>query len=114
MTPLLSSDSSLDFRPLPDPGEGSGAAFGVPSNEPLAVVDISSACPLPEFPYPTVSSTAVAQVPLAAAEPPASPMFWLDGDALMCACPECRAPMSVRLWLMVADCWRCQTSIELS
>ena len=22
--------------------------------------------------------------------------------------------MSVRLWLMVADCWRCQTSIELT
>ena len=43
-----------------------------------------------------------------------SGMFWLEGDALMCACPDCRAPMSVRLWLMVADCWRCRTSIELT
>ena len=38
----------------------------------------------------------------------------MEGDALMCACPDCRAPMSIRLWLMVADCWRCGTSIELS
>lgn len=40
--------------------------------------------------------------------------IWLDGDALMCACPDCRAPMSIRLWLMVADCWSCGVSIELS
>jgi hypothetical protein len=40
--------------------------------------------------------------------------IWLDGDVLACACPECAAPMSVRLWLMVADCWRCGTSIELT
>ncbi len=40
--------------------------------------------------------------------------IWLDGDVLMCACPDCRAPMSIRLWLMVADCWNCGTSIELS
>src|SRR5262245_22279463 len=39
---------------------------------------------------------------------------WLDGDAILCACPDCRAPMSVRLWLMVADCWRCGASIELT
>ncbi|MEX2026858.1 MAG: hypothetical protein WEH44_06145, partial [Pirellulaceae bacterium] len=40
--------------------------------------------------------------------------FWLEGDVLMCACPDCQAPMSVRLWLMVADCWRCGASIELT
>ena len=40
--------------------------------------------------------------------------IWLDGDVLACACPECGAPMSIRLWLMVADCFRCGTSIELS
>ncbi|HUG66813.1 MAG TPA: hypothetical protein VMM76_03610 [Pirellulaceae bacterium] len=39
---------------------------------------------------------------------------WLNGDVLMCACPDCRAPMSIRFWLMVADCWQCGTSIELS
>ncbi|MFN0016778.1 MAG: prenyltransferase/squalene oxidase repeat-containing protein [Pirellulaceae bacterium] len=40
--------------------------------------------------------------------------LWLEGDVLMCACPDCRAPMSVRLWLMAADCWKCGASIELS
>jgi hypothetical protein len=40
--------------------------------------------------------------------------MWLDGEVLACSCPQCQAPMSVRLWLMVADCWRCGTSIELT
>ena len=40
--------------------------------------------------------------------------IWLNGGVLACACPECGAPMSIRLWLMVADCWRCGASIELS
>jgi len=40
--------------------------------------------------------------------------IWLDGGVLACACPECSAPMSIRLWLMVADCFRCGTSIELT
>src|SRR5262245_31950661 len=40
--------------------------------------------------------------------------IWLDGDVLSCACPDCRAPMSIRLWLRVADCWRCGASIELT
>jgi hypothetical protein len=38
----------------------------------------------------------------------------LNGDVLACACPECRGPMSIRLWLMLADCWMCGTSVELS
>ncbi len=40
--------------------------------------------------------------------------IWLDGGVLACACPQCGAPMSIRLWLMVADCWQCGTSIELT
>ncbi len=40
--------------------------------------------------------------------------IWLDGDVLACTCPDCGAPMSVRLWLMVADCFRCGACIELS
>ncbi len=38
----------------------------------------------------------------------------LDGEIAGCACPNCGAPMSVRWWLSVADCWRCGTSIELT
>jgi hypothetical protein len=40
--------------------------------------------------------------------------IWLDGEVLACACPDCAAPMSIRLWLLVADCWRCGASIELT
>jgi len=32
----------------------------------------------------------------------------------MCGCPDCQAPMTVRLWLMTADCWRCGTAIALT
>ncbi len=39
---------------------------------------------------------------------------WLSGSAVMCQCPECEAPVSVRLWLMIADCWCCDTAIELT
>ena len=39
---------------------------------------------------------------------------WVQGNSVLCGCPDCQAPMSVRLWLMVADCWRCATSIELT
>ena len=40
--------------------------------------------------------------------------IWFDGSTLLCGCPECRAPMSIRLWLAVADCWQCETSIQLT
>ncbi len=40
--------------------------------------------------------------------------LWLNGDVLMCPCPDCQAPMTIRLWLMVADCWSCGASIELT
>ena len=46
--------------------------------------------------------------------PSASQTIWLDGEVLACACPTCGAPMSVRLWLLLADCWRCGTSVELT
>ena len=35
-------------------------------------------------------------------------------EVLACACPDCGAPMAVRVWLMSADCWRCMLSIALS
>jgi hypothetical protein len=40
--------------------------------------------------------------------------FWLNGGVLACACPACGAPMTIRLWLMMADCWRCNASLELT
>lgn len=47
-------------------------------------------------------------------DPRAPREFWLNGSTVMCACPDCGAPISIRLWLMVADCWKCGLSIEIS
>jgi hypothetical protein len=72
----------------------------------ILFVDLASDAPLPEVDVLPIAG--------AASSPAAQTMFWLEGDALMCACPDCHAPMSVRLWLMIAECWRCGTIIELS
>ncbi|MFM2093798.1 MAG: hypothetical protein RIS70_922 [Planctomycetota bacterium] len=74
-------------------------------------------------PHSTAAQKRVATAPVPsrtmehASAPPATRddnlEFWLDGEALICRCPDCSAPMSVRLWLMLADCWRCGASIEL-
>ncbi|MEX2121386.1 MAG: hypothetical protein WD847_17465 [Pirellulales bacterium] len=50
----------------------------------------------------------------AAAESKTPNRIWLDGSVLACACPDCQALMSIRLWLMVADCWQCGASVELT
>ncbi len=93
----------------------------------LPVIDLASSGPLPDL--PDLSTGPVlppwrrglthfgqrfARKDTSSAGEAISKEFWLDGDVLMCACPDCGAPMTVRLWLMVADCWRCETSIELT
>lgn len=40
--------------------------------------------------------------------------FVLEGRTILCECPSCRGPMSVRLWLLEAECWQCGTRIEIS
>lgn len=85
----------------------------------MPVLDLTSRGPLPAHIEPLLDGGHVASSPpprgavqpAAAAEPTT---MWLAGGVLMCVCPECDAPMSVRLWLMLADCWRCGTSIELT
>ncbi len=44
----------------------------------------------------------------------ASGQFWLNGEVAGCQCPDCGGPMSIRLWLMLADCALCGASIELT
>ncbi len=98
------------------------------SPTPQWIIDIVSDTPLPDVASlsenigPRVRNTPH-DVQAHFAGPPSRPpdvsprrehMFWLDGDVLLCACPDCGAPMTVRLWLMMADCWRCGTSIELT
>lgn len=87
------------------------------------VFDLNSTDPLPET--PTAVRPTVAQDSALAPPPPSAPMrrpierdeeggLWLNGDVLMCPCPDCQAPMTIRLWLMLADCWQCGTTIELT
>lgn len=40
--------------------------------------------------------------------------IWVEGNSLFCACPQCSAPMSVRMWLLTADCWQCGARIQLT
>jgi hypothetical protein len=111
---------------------------GVPAGD-LPVLDLSSTDPLPfdlneiarePTAAPAMPAPAAATMPApwsAAAPAPPAPAgegdeffespdgsIWLRGEVLMCACPDCTAPMSIRLWLMLADCWRCGTTIELN
>ncbi|QDU97481.1 Pectic acid lyase [Lignipirellula cremea] len=109
--------------------------WGVPMGQgplpPLATFDLMSDGPLPPLPAWKEGSAPAARQ--AAAPLPASTQgwgesldaspgktargdadFWVEGDVIMCACPDCRSPMSVRMWLMIADCWHCGASIELS
>jgi len=38
----------------------------------------------------------------------------LESGVPVCSCPDCSGPMSIRLWLMAADCFRCGRSLQLS
>jgi hypothetical protein len=114
MSTQITSDSSLSFRLLPLSESGADSASGDALVQAAAVIGLSSAGPLPTLPDDASPALATVAPGDANAGQASSKMFWLEGDALMCACPDCRAPMSVRLWLMVADCWRCRTSIELT
>ncbi len=40
--------------------------------------------------------------------------FWVAGNTVLCACPDCSAPMTVRISIGLADCWRCDCAIELT
>lgn len=40
--------------------------------------------------------------------------FWLDGGSVFGWCPDCEAPVTIRVWLALADCWSCGANIELT
>ncbi|HWB09090.1 MAG TPA: prenyltransferase/squalene oxidase repeat-containing protein [Pirellulales bacterium] len=45
---------------------------------------------------------------------PGGGAVWLDGGKPVTACPKCRGAMSVRIWLSLAECPRCNLTIRLS
>ncbi|MGI8980488.1 MAG: prenyltransferase/squalene oxidase repeat-containing protein [Pirellulaceae bacterium] len=110
----------FDYLPL-ELTPSDGVAVRTQPAAKVPYIDLNSNTPfeLPEAPPEPASSPPPASRPPRKANgkphPDRSPgTLWLEGDVLMCACPDCRAPMSVRLWLMAADCWNCGASIELT
>lgn len=88
-----------------------------PTDADVPLIDMASSDALPEIPDAAILPPAAPKRPLPESRvTPVSEtgLFWLAGDVLMCACPECQAPMTVRIWLMIADCWRCDASVELT
>ena len=45
------------------------------------------------------------------AQPVAAPHF--TGETIICSCPNCEAPVSVRMWLNAAVCWKCDANISI-
>jgi hypothetical protein len=112
MATQLTSDSDPQFHLVPSVPPAGQDPFDACAPDHLPIVDLASDDPLPAL-------TAEPWAPRSAV-PDAAPVLrgahalWMEGDVLMCACPDCQAPMSVRLWLLIADCWKCGTSIELT
>ncbi len=91
----------------PESGCEFGEGDGLPS-DPLPCLRLDSTGPisgawLDRFPRQPVARPARIGTPRA-----------VSGESLLCRCPECGGPMSIRMWLQLADCWRCGTSLELA
>lgn len=99
-------------------GEGDTKGDELAAEHPLPVLEMNSPEPLPEWEERSVPEVSDDMLKPPGADPPvlrsADGAMWLNGEVLMCGCPDCRSPMTIRLWLMVADCWKCGISIELS
>lgn len=117
----MSSDSSSHFDLIPMTGPAAHA-----DRPEMVTFSLESRTPLPdvsELPVVTLTET-TEEIPAAdvihetVGVNPNVPMrvgsIWLDGESLMCSCPDCLAPVTIRHWLMVADCWNCGTAVLLS
>jgi len=120
LTPLVSGEPPLPAwgEPLPGAEEpGQMMSFDMSSDAPLpnlpeteGAIDFA---PSPELPVMTPAPIAPT-TGATAGDAAEQGEFWVEGNVIMCGCPDCGAPMAVRLWLMIADCWSCAASIELS
>ncbi len=99
------------------PGQPPWRPQGQPPRQTLPAIDIASNGPLPDLsqhvPAQTGQTTAHPEH-FGRSRATGDHKFWLNGEVLLCACPDCSAPMTVRLWLMLADCWQCGVCIELT
>jgi hypothetical protein len=117
----ISDSDSFNLVPMTGP-----AAQADPTDIPFFSFGADTPLPSPELHplilYPTADMRqpdAIEAInPETIAVNPHQPMRfdndWLDGDSLTYRCPECASPISIRHWLMVADCWNCQAAVLLS
>ena len=111
-----------------DQMEGYQSEIGQPHGNSLGYADSNHSIPLlflDSDPVPSPEAKRPSEAPLLNSGQDISPTLthrvsckdgdiWLAGSALLCSCPDCIAPMTIRVWLGLADCWRCQTSISLT
>lgn len=120
---FAAGEMGFDFVPLEDPKVPGGPVPVLPStNVPSlslssdsALLSASGSLPITSPPERAKTANTGATLGISHTRSTRTPSrFWLDGDAIMCACPECNSPVTVRTWLMMADCWSCGTVIEIS
>ena len=104
----LDHSSSLDLDSLSQSVDI--PLFDFNATGPLPVLDTSLASPDTAL-TPAVSETS--SIADGAVLISSSETMEIDDDISICSCPECQAPVSIRNWLMVADCWACGTSIKI-
>ena len=89
-----------------------------PLSAEMQTIGLDSESPLPDLDSLTPQDAAPASLVGEAVAENTGTMrvgdFWLEGDSIMCACPDCSALISIRHWLMIADCWRCNSSVLIS
>jgi len=112
---------SYDLVPMTGPAAQSGS-------QEMMVFSLGTDTPLPDVEsIPKIDSTPKTKESMADHEStveetvgmnPHVPMkvgsIWLDGESFMCSCPDCQAPITIRHWLMAADCWNCETAVLLT
>ena len=115
---MASSSSSQDFFDLipmeSESAESSMSFMPLDSESPLPELELvidtghvdSSSDSFDESVFETVAESAT--------RPMKSGDIWIDGDSIMTVCPDCSAPISIRHWLMHANCWRCGTVVQLT
>lgn len=78
----------------------------------LPVLRLNSETPLPEHVLLGRFSDAEGKFyRTSLAQPVVAPHF--SGETIICACPNCEAPVSVRMWLNAAVCWKCEANISI-
>ncbi|MDP7206207.1 MAG: hypothetical protein QGH11_11595, partial [Pirellulaceae bacterium] len=118
---FISLDSSGEMEPLEMlfPPTSTPEDPALPG---ITMVGLDSESPLPDLDFVPLPDSEVVETPVSRQDDMSVSTgsilrvgeFWLEGESIMCACPDCSAPMSIRIWLMIADCWRCDASVLIS